>query len=224
MGTPRHRKIKKPNTVKEFIVLIISALVISVLVRAFIFQPFYIPSGSMENTLQINDTIAVNKLSPRFGKINRGDIVVFKDPGNWVTSANPDINSNNWFESILYKVNLGYSSEDVFLIKRVIGVEGDIVESKGGTNPITVNGIPIEEEYLKEGIASTMPFKVKVPPGRIWVMGDNRNNSGDSRFHQDNGYDGTVSTDNVVGKAFAIIWPFSRMQVLYSTDAFKNVN
>ncbi|QPK93762.1 signal peptidase I [Actinomyces sp. zg-332] len=215
---------KKKSSILELLFYVVLAIIISVLIRAFVFQPFYIPSGSMENTLKINDTIAVNKLSTRFSNINRGDIVVFKDPGNWVSSAHAGASSNGWFESILYKVNLGYAPNDVFLIKRAIAIGGDTVECKGKGHPILVNGVPIKEEYLKESVASSTSFKVKVPKNRIWVMGDNRNNSGDSRYHQDNGYSGTVSVDNIVGKAFAVMWPISRMQILYGTDAFNKVS
>ncbi len=210
------------STIFEYFVLFCVAIIISIFLRAFVFQPFYIPSSSMENTFKINDTIAVNKISARFGKINRGDIVVFKDPDHWVPKSE-NINSGNWIDSIMYKFDLSDSPDQVYLIKRVIGIEGDVVECKGQGYPITINNKPVQEEYLKEGQASKIPFKVKVPKNRIWVMGDNRNNSGDSRYHQNNGYVGTVSVDSVVGKPFAILWPFSRIQILYGTDAFSKI-
>lgn len=213
-------KKSKKGGVKSFLGSILIAFLLAMVIRAFVFQPFYIPSSSMENTLKIGDTIGVNKMSPLFFDIKKGDIVVFKDPGNWVSESNLTT-SKSFLDKVIGILDITSSEDDVFVIKRVIGVGGDTVECKGEGHPILVNGKAIKEEYLKEKVASNMAFKVQVPKGRIWVMGDNRNNSADSRYHQNDEFNGTISTDAVVGKAFSIIMPFSHMQILSGTNAFE---
>ena len=207
----------------EYLVMIIIAVIISIFIRAYVFQPFYIPSGSMENTLHVGDTIGVNKLSIKTGKVERGEIIVFKDPDNWVSSTDAQNIAPSLLGNMINTLTFNSDSTDVYLIKRVVGIAGDTVECKGEGHPLLVNGVEVKEEYLKEGVASSIAFKVTVPDNHVWVLGDNRNNSGDSRLHQDNGVQGAVSMNNVVGKAFSVLWPFSRMQILYETDAFKNV-
>lgn len=184
----------------EFPVLIVIALGVAILIKTFLFQAFYIPSSSMEDTLNINDRVLVNKLTYRFGDINRGDVIVFDDPrGGFEEPDESVIDSavRNVFESI------GLATPRSEFIKRVIGVSGDTVEGIGGM--VYVNGMALDEPYLKDPGYAIPPFgPVEVQAGQLFVMGDNRAASQDSRFF------GTIPTDDVVGKAFVIIWPPAR--------------
>ncbi|QSI47615.1 signal peptidase I [Thermobispora bispora] len=172
-------------------------LVIAILIHTFVLQSFYIPSESMQNTLQVNDRVIVNKLAYRFGPVQRGDIVVFK----------------------------GWDGEDT--IKRVIAVGGDRVKCCDAKGRITINGEPLDEtEYLYPGDdPSQRRFDVKVPAGRLWLMGDHRSNSLDSRSHmeRDDRYLGTVSEEDVIGRAFVRYWPPSRVSLLSRPDAFSAI-
>jgi signal peptidase I len=180
----------------ELPILIVVALVLAVLVKAFFFQAFYIPSGSMEDTLQINDRVMVNKLSFRFGDVKRAQVVVF-DPES--TDAADDAESlpakvvRNVLESI------GLATPDSDLIKRVIGLPGETLEIKD--NQVLIDGVAIAEPYLRSGVAMRDFGPVTIPDGEYFVMGDNRNASQDSRFI------GTVEEDRIIGRAFVIMWP-----------------
>lgn len=182
------------------------AIVIASLLRFFVFGLYAIPSGSMEDTLEVGDHIVTNRISPKVFKLQRGDVVVFKDPANWLQST--DI----------------YASND--LVKRVIGLPGDVVACKGVGYPVTVNGVAINESsYLKKGVQpSNFEFKVKVTPNNIFVLGDNRANSADSRYHANDGNHGLVPLGRVKGVAMLDYWPASRFKVVKSYhDVFVKV-
>lgn len=185
---------------KELPILLGVAILVAVLVRAFVLQTFFIPSPSMENTLQIDDRVLVNKLVYDFRSPERGEVIVFKAPTSW--SGNPD-------------------GED--FIKRVIGVGGDHLVCCDEQGRITINGVALDEPYLfsfrgERDQPADQDFDVTVPRGRLWVMGDHRSASGDSLQHwQQSGQDVTVATipeDRVVGRAFTIFWPLNRARWL----------
>ncbi len=184
----------------EFPLLIGAALLIAVLIKTFLFQAFWIPSSSMEDTLQIYDRVLVSKVSYEFSDISRLDVIVFDDPRSGFEQ--PD-------ESPLrralrnLKESIGLATPQSEFIKRVIGVQGDIVEGKDGS--VYVNGAALVEPYLKQPELPIRDFgPVEVPEGSLFVMGDNRRASQDSRFF------GPIPIEDVVGKAFVIIWPISR--------------
>jgi signal peptidase I len=184
----------------EFPLLIGIALVVAILIKTFLFQAFFIPSSSMEDTLQIDDRVLVNKVVYLAGDIGRGDVIVFDDPrGGFEQPEESVVGSalRNLFESI------GLATPQSEFIKRVIGVAGDTVEARDGE--LLVNGSAVYEPYLKDPGRPIAAFgPVLVPEGRLFVMGDNRSASQDSRFF------GPIPVDDVVGKAFVIIWPPSR--------------
>jgi len=181
-------------------------------------QAFSIPSDSMQNTLQQGDRVLVDKLTPWFGsEPERGEVVVFHDPDNWLAgepTANP-----NALQTVLSWIGLMPSAEEKDLIKRVIGVGGDIIQCKG-TGPLTVNGKALYEPYVYPGNTPCSvdeeggQFRVKVPEGFIWVMGDHRQNSRDSRYNQTDKNNGMVPVDKVVGRAIVKAWPINRWGTL----------
>lgn len=166
----------------EWAVIIVGALTVAFLVKTFLFQAFYIPSVSMENTLKVGDRVLVNKLSYDFHDVRRGDIVVFRSPPGEANATVKD------------------------LIKRVIGLPGETVEARDGH--VLVDGQALNEPYVRDG-ASTSPLDPhKVPPGHVWVMGDNRQNSKDSRFF------GPIDEHLIVGRAFIRVWPIPSLSLL----------
>jgi len=204
------------SLLRETAIIVVSALVLSWLIKTFLMQAFFIPSQSMEGTLQVGDRVMVSRLVPRFLDINRGDIVVFQDPGGWLEPhAAPDRGPiANFFIGGLTAVGLLPQDTGEHLIKRVIGLPGDHVEcctAAGGL--VTVNGVPIDETlYIKTGsLPSHTEFDVVVPAGHLFVMGDNRQNSTDSRYHMNDPGGGFVPIDNVVGTAFATVWPLGQL-------------
>ncbi|WP_051966634.1 signal peptidase I [Kitasatospora mediocidica] len=193
------------------------ALLIALALKTFLVQVFVIPSGSMEQTIRIGDRVLVDKLTPWFGsQPQRGDVVVFKDPGGWLENdAVPDTDGpvTHGLKQAFSYVGLLPSSGEQDLIKRVIGVGGDTVACCDPQGRITVNGKAIDEPYLAPGNPpSRIPFQVKVPPGSLWVMGDHRDVSADSRYHMGNPGGGSVPLKDVVGRAFLIAWPLGRLQ------------
>ncbi len=202
---------------KETAVIVVSALVLSMLIKTFLVQSFYIPTGSMETTLAIDDRVLVSKLAPGPFDVHRGDIVVFKDPGGWLeptNRANPGGLSGAVIDGLTF-VGLLPQDSGEHLIKRVIGVPGDTVECCDAQGRVSVNGVPIDEPYLAPGARpSEIEFSVVVPEGSLWVMGDNRQNSRDSRYKQGNPGGGSIPIDNVVGVAFLTLWPLDRATVL----------
>ena len=213
------------SSLRELPILIISALVLSIIVKTFFIQFFYIPSGSMENTLQVNDRVGVNKFGALFSDIKRGEVVVFRDPANWL-SPNYDDSSGirKVIKDSLVFVGVLPDPSKQYLIKRVIGVGGDKVRCCGKDGKIEVNGIGIDEPYIYEGDKpSDSDFEVEVPQGFIWVMGDHRGASADSRFHTDDPNKGMVALDKVTGRATFIIWPFSNLAILEKGEDLSKI-
>ena len=206
----------KGGGLREFPVLIISALVLSMIVKTFLVQVFYIPSGSMENTLLVNDRVGVNKFGALYSEIKRGEVVVFRDPANWL--ATPTEESTGLVKlgkEALVFVGILPDPSKQYLIKRVIGVGGDTIRCCNADGKIEVNGKAVTEKYIYPGDKpSDSDFNVKVPQGFIWVMGDHRGASADSRFHTDDPNKGMVPLDKVTGRALFVIWPFQRAKVL----------
>lgn len=183
-------------------------------IKTFFIQSFFIPSGSMEPTLAVEDRLLVQKISYWFDEPERGDIVVFADPGAWLNEA--EIKANETRLQKLLTV-VGLFPEGGHLIKRVIGVPGDKVECCDDEGRIIVNGEPIDEPYLADPSETDgTTFAIEVPAGRLWVMGDNRANSADSRAHLGEPGGGTVRADTVVGKAWLRLWPFDRFGIIQS--------
>ncbi|MFS0732821.1 signal peptidase I [Microbacterium sp. 1P10UB] len=215
---------------RDVLVIVLIAILVSFLVKTFLVRSFYIPSGSMENTLQVKDRILVDEITPRFGEYGRGDIVVFRDPGGWLPPSTsparpPLVEAGDWLLSL---VGLSAPDSDDHLIKRVIGLPGDHVVCCNGIGQLTVNGVPVDEtSYTKlapTDPASAIPFDVTVPEGSLWVLGDNRNQSKDSRYNTDQPGRGFVPIDNVVGRAFVITWPFDRFGMLdFHHEVFAGV-
>ena len=184
------------------------AAALTLVVKAFVAQVYKIPTGSMENTLQVGDRVLVNKLVYHFRGIARGDIVVFSGQDSWGPDAPPP--SDNGFVRLWDDVlsDIGLQSSQTYYIKRVIGLPGDKVACCTD-GKVTVNGVPLTEtSYLYPGDAPSFPFKtVTVPPGHLWVMGDHRGDSDDSRYHTGDPGGGAIPENEVVGRAFLIIWP-----------------
>jgi signal peptidase I len=214
---------RKGSVLREFPILVIVALAVSLLIKTFLVQFFYIPSGSMENTLQIQDRVAVNKVPFISGSINRGDVVVFRDPANWLPEPF-EATDNKVIAKLkdgLVAVGILPNPAKQYLVKRVIGVAGDqVVCCSNGK--LTINGQETYEPYLFAGNkASELDFNVTVPEGKIWVMGDHRGSSADSRYHQDDVNNGFVPVDKVTGRVYAIIWPFKNVSFVPSQNPIK---
>jgi signal peptidase I len=204
------------GAVTEVGVVLGMALLLSLLIKTFLVQAFFIPSPSMENTLLVGDRVLVSKLTPGIFDLHRGDVVVFKDPGGWlgaeqITPVQDDGGVGGTVRRTLSFVGLLPQDAGEHLIKRVIGMGGDHVVCCDKQGRITVNGVAIDETpYLVPGAApSDKVFDVEVPRGYLWVMGDNRPVSADSRLHRKLN-NGMVPLHDVVGKAFVIVWPFDR--------------
>jgi signal peptidase I len=205
---------------QETILLVVVAMVMAVVVKTLFVQAFYIPSGSMEPTMQVDDKILVQKVSYWSGDVKRGDIVVFDDPGGWLDGADAP-RPGNVVQKSLEKIGLFPSGGH--LIKRVVGVGGDhVVCCKGGK--LTVNGTAVDEPYLMDDTSTAeRPFDVTVPKGRLWVMGDNRGNSEASPQHMGDPGGGFVRDSAVVGKAWVRLWPLGRAGFVDGTSAFDDV-
>jgi signal peptidase I len=222
--TPKEAR-KQRSFWKELPILIGVALVLALLIKTFLVQAFSIPSDSMQNTLQQGDRVLVDKLTPWFGsEPERGEVVVFHDPDNWL-AGEPTIDPNP-LQEFLSWIGLMPSAEEKDLIKRVIGVGGDTVECKG-TGPVRVNGKALDDrDFVYPGNTPCSiddnggQFKVKVPEGYIWVMGDHRQNSRDSRYNQADRHNGMVPVSEVVGRAIVIAWPVNRWDTLPVPDTF----
>jgi signal peptidase I len=212
---------KRKHFWRELLIVVLAAAVITLLVKAFIVQVYKIPTGSMENTLQVNDRVLVNKLVYDFRGIARGDIVVFSGQDSWGPDAPPPSSDPvvRLWDDVLS--DIGLSSSQTYYIKRVIGLPGDRVACCTD-GKVTVNGVPLtESSYLYPGDApSSFKFSVTVPPGHIWVMGDHRGDSDDSRYHTSDPGDGSVPENEVVGRAFLIIWPPSQIRDLPIPSTF----
>jgi signal peptidase I len=206
---------KKKNFWRELLTIVVAVAVLTLLVKAFIIQVYRIPSASMENTLQIGDRVLVNKLIYHFRGIDRGDVVVFSGQDSWGPDAPPASGDPvvRFFDAVLS--DIGLRSSQTYYIKRVIGLPGDQVACCTD-GKVTVNGVPLSESsYIYPGNApSSFSFKAKVPAGHVWVMGDHRGDSDDSRYHPDDPGGGAVPESQVVGRAFLIIWPPSQLRDL----------
>jgi signal peptidase I len=202
---------------QESILLVATAMVMAIIVKTFFLQAFYIPSESMEPTMLVNDKILVQKVSYWGGDVKRGDIVVFDDPGGWL-SAEDSKHASNPIQKALETVGLFPTGGH--LIKRVIGVGGDTIACCTD-GKLTVNGKELTEPYvLDETATKDQTFKVVVPKGHLWVMGDNRGNSSDSRAHMGDPGGGFIAEDSVVGKAWLRVWPLGRAGFIHKPDTF----
>lgn len=227
----RSRRRGTLSFLRDVLVIVLIAVLVSFLVKTFVVRSFYIPSASMEDTLLIDDRIFVDELTPRFGGYERGDIVVFRDPGGWLPPSteparSPVVEAVDWLLSL---VGLSAPDSDDHLVKRIIGLPGDHVVCCNALGQITINGVPIDESaYIKvpggESAASADAFDVIVPAGSLWVLGDNRYRSKDSRYNTDQPGRGFVPIDNVVGRAFIITWPFDRFGLVdFHHEVFAGV-
>ncbi|HWU33222.1 MAG TPA: signal peptidase I [Marmoricola sp.] len=240
-GKPKNEHHRSIPLWAETIVLLLIALVLAILIKQFFVQAFYIPSGSMEPGLIPNDRILVEKWSYWMGSPKRGDIVVFSDPAHWLDQEGPE-QSSNFVTSTLGAV--GLYPVGGHLVKRVIGTAGDHVycdPAKDGGR-LMINGVAVNESsYLPskkliapldapptalnmpETSACQTAFSVVVPAGDIWVMGDNRGDSSDSRFHMSQPGCGAVPVKDVVGKVFAVVWPLGHMKLIHRPSVFNHV-
>lgn len=210
---------RKGSLLSELPILVVLALLVSLLIKSFLVQFFFIPSGSMENTLQIKDRVAVNRLPFIGNDISRGDVIVFRDPAGWLPEAT--VQSGNAVTTAIHDglvlVGVVPNPAKQYLVKRVIGVAGDHVVAKDQV--LTINGKPTSEPYIFAGnTPSDTDFNITVPEGKVWVMGDHRGASGDSRVHQDDVNNGMVPVEKITGKVVAKIWPFSRIGLVPSQD------
>jgi signal peptidase I len=217
---------------RELPILIVVALAIALLIKTFVVQPFFIPSSSMEDTLMIGDKVLVNKLVYHFRAIHRGDIIVFDGTGSWNLAPVPTTPSGDplvraydaTLRPLFHSIGglFGTPADETDFIKRVIGLPGDHVVCCNTQGLVTVNGVPLHESsYLYPGAApSVIRFNITVPPGRLWVMGDNRQVSDDSRMRQYDPGHGTIPENEVIGRAFVIVWPPSRWRILPIPSTF----
>lgn len=208
-GSPKRRSAR--SSIRETLLLILIPILIVVLARVFVADMYVIPSSSMTDTLQVGDRIITSKLSPKFFDLKRGDIIVFKDPANWLGDETE---------------NSGLFS-DQYLVKRLIGLPGDRVRCCTAGGNVTINGTAIDEtSYIRPGVEpSSITFDVTVTQGYLFVMGDNRENSADSRYHINDGADGLVPISDVAGVAKFVYWPLNRIHYLSRPDSvFANVS
>lgn len=216
----RHRR----SFWRELPVLIVVALGLTILIKMFAIQAFYIPSSSMENTLDIGDRILVNKVVYHLRSMHRGDIVVFNGLDSWdptvpqTASSSPVRRFVNWIGSAF-----GVTAGEKDYVKRIIGVPGDHVKCCDARGRITVNGVPLNEKsYLYPGSApSQVPFNITVPRHELWVMGDHRAVSYDSRQHRNDPGGGSIPESKVIGRAFVIVWPLNRANTLPIPATFQ---
>jgi signal peptidase I len=223
----RQKEAKKGSLLRELPVLLLVAFVLALVVKTFFVQAFFIPSGSMEETLHgctgcTGDRVLVNKIPYWFGEPEPGDIVVFKGPDTWSPEVTVTEPGNPLSSALLWlgrTVGVAPPSEDDF-VKRVIAVGGQTVQCCDGEGRVTVDGEPLDEPYIHENspIESRAFGPVTVPDGRLWVMGDHRSASADSKVHMGDQYSGTIGVDDVIGKAAMIVWPINRFGMLDSPD------
>jgi signal peptidase I len=207
---------------RELLIIVVVAAALTLVVKAFVVQVYRIPSASMENTLQVGDRVLVNKLVYHTRGVARGDIIVFSGQDSWGPNAPPPANDpyvRIWDDLLS---NIGLSNGQTYYIKRVIGLPGDKVACCTD-GKVTVNGVPLTEtSYLYPGDAPSFPFKaITVPPGHLWVMGDHRGDSDDSRYHTSDPGGGAIPENQVVGRAFLIIWPPSQVRDLPIPSTFS---
>ena len=214
---------RKGSLLRELPILVVLALLVSLFIKSFLVQFFYIPSGSMENTLQIKDRVAVNRVPFIGNDVNRGDVIVFRDPAGWLPEAS-SVDGNRFTNAIregLVIVGIIPNPAKQYLVKRVIGVAGDNVVAKDQV--LTINGKPTYEPYIFSGnTPSDTDFNITVPEGKVWVMGDHRGASGDSRVHQDDVNNGMVPVEKITGRVIATIWPIKQIGFISSQDPLSS--
>jgi signal peptidase I len=214
---------------RESVIVVGLALLLSLIVKTWLMQAFYIPSESMENTLLRGDRVIVSKLTPSHIDLRRGDVVVFEDPGHWLSDPVPVQRSPlaNALSSTLTFVGLLPSDQGNHLIKRVIGLPGDHVVCCDSNAKISVNGLRLIEPYVFPGDEpSEQSFDITVPPGKVWVMGDHRSASADSRPHDEGsgGAKGSVPESLIVGRALTVVWPLQHLAWLQNpAETFAHI-
>jgi signal peptidase I len=222
-GKAKAKRKRRGSFLRELPILVVIALALALIIKTYAFQAYYIPSGSMQNTLAIGDKVLVNKIIYHLRSIHRGDVVVFNGQGSW--NPGPAPTTPNPFDRLYHAVIglFGAAPGQTDYIKRVIGIPGDHVACCDAQGRVTVNGVPLNEKsYLYPGNApSAMHFSITVPPGRLWVMGDHRAVSDDSRDHEGFPGGGTIPENEVVGRAFWIVWPPSRWRELPIPATFQ---
>jgi signal peptidase I len=220
----KKRRRKRPFW-RDLVVIVVAALALTILLKAFVVEVFSIPSGSMENTLLPGDRVLVSKIVYRFRDVARGDVVVFSGQGSWGPDAPPP--PGNPFLRLWDDLTnlIGVTAPGTDYIKRVIGLPGDHVVCCDAQGRVTVNGVPLSEQsYIHPGdVPSSIPFDITVPAGHLWVMGDNRADSDDSRYRTTDPGGGSIPRSEVVGRAFVIIWPPSRIGDLPIPATFQQV-
>lgn len=210
---------------KEVATVVVIAVVLSFLIKTFLFRAFFIPSESMVNTLDIDDRIFVNLLVPEPFALSRGDVVVFRDTKGWLPPAAPEAKGPfTWVQDGLTFVGLLPDNTDQHLVKRVIGLPGDHVVCCDAGGKLTINGTAVDETYINPAeVPQVRNFDVTVPDGKVWVMGDNRNHSADSRSHMDSD-GGFIDLSDLEGKAAVIAWPLNRITTLGNyPEVFRDV-
>jgi signal peptidase I len=221
----RHARERSDNGawrgIREFVIIIVIALIISAFVRAFLVQAFYVPSSSMEMTLVPNDRIVASRITTRIAGVDRGEVLVFRDPGGWLPEPGPAPDGvRGAVNSALTFIGLLPSDSGSDLVKRVIGIGGDTVACCDVEGRIVLNGVPLDESYV-QGPTDQVRFDVVVPPDSMFVMGDNRGDSRDSRYHLDvDG--GAVPTSSAVGRVMLVVWPFENFGILSIPSIFAN--
>ena len=221
-SAPAAKAKKKKSFGRELLTIVVAAAILTLLVKAFVIQVYRIPSASMENTLQIGDRVLVNKVVYHIRGIARGDVVVFSGQDSWGPDAPPP--SGNPVVRVVDDLlsGLGLHSDQTYYIKRVIGLPGDRVACCTD-GKVAVNGVPLDEgQYLfPDNPPSTFKFSTVVPAGHLWVMGDHRSDSDDSRYHPGDPGGGAIPENQVVGRAFLIIWPPSQLRDLPIPTTFQ---
>lgn len=205
---------------RELVLIVVVALIASALLRAFVVQAFYVPTGSMLPEIHLNDKILVS----RIGGVHRGEVVVFKDPGNWIPASEKTA-SPGALRSALEFVGLLPQSSDDHLVKRVIGLPGDEVVCCSANGQLTINGKAVDESsYISEGRAPAddVAFDIVVPAHHIFVLGDNRFHSGDSAYHLPS-QGAFVPESLIVGRAVAVIWPVSDAHIMHIPAGFSDI-
>jgi signal peptidase I len=207
---------------RETGIIVVSALVLSALVRAFLVQAFFVPSASMEDTLMVGDRIIASKISTRVAGVTRGEVIVFQDPGGWLPDPPAPVEgARTTVRSVLTFIGLLPSDTGQDLVKRAIGLSGDRVVCCNIDGRIVVNGAALDEPYVK-GSTDQVPFDVVVPPDAMFVMGDNRGDSRDSRYHLEVN-NGSVPLVNAVGRVVLVVWPLSQFSAQPIPDTFGGV-
>lgn len=207
---------------KEVAIVVVTALVISSLIRILLLQAFYIPSASMETTLMTNDKIIVSKVATRLDGVRRGDVVVFVDPGGWLGEIEPTPGIKGQVQRVLTFIGFLPTNVGEHLVKRVVGVAGDNVKCCED-GKLVINGVVITEPHTEKPTTG-VDFNIIVPPGHIFVLGDNRPNSRDSRYQLENGSAGSIPVKSVVGRVFGIVWPTDRISRVTNPALYREID